>query len=73
MPKLPNLYRTRVSRALSQRDLSERSGASRVTIARIEAGGDARYVTTRKLAEALGVEPSELIGPIDGEQAREGA
>ena len=63
MPKVPNLKRVRESRFLTQQDLSERSGVSRPTIARLESPGDeARLTTVRKLAEALGVNPAELTG-----------
>lgn len=60
MPKLTRLKQIRQAKMLSQRDLSERSGVSQNTIVRIEAGEDARYVTARKLASALGVESHEL-------------
>ena len=62
MVVLTNLRRLREQRALSQRDLSEQSGVAQATIARLEAGRDARHVTTRKLAAALGVTPAELMG-----------
>jgi transcriptional regulator with XRE-family HTH domain len=55
--------RERVS--LSQMKLSERSGVSRATIADLELGKrGAQPKTRRKLAEALGVEPWELVGDI---------
>lgn len=62
MPKIPGLRRLREARAISQLDLAERSGVSRATISYLERGtAEARWVTMRKLAEALGVEPAELI------------
>ena len=55
--------RERVS--LSQMELSERSGVSRATIADLELGKrGAQPKTRRKLAEALGVEPWELVGNV---------
>jgi transcriptional regulator with XRE-family HTH domain len=55
--------RERVS--LSQMELSERSGVSRATIADLELGKrGAQPKTRRKLAEALGVEPWELVEDI---------
>ena len=51
MVVLTNLRRLREQRALSQRDLSERSGVAQATIARLEAGRDARHVTTRRRAQ----------------------
>jgi len=63
MPKLGRLKEIRESKYLSQRMLAQRSGVSRPTIARLEGGEeDARYATLWKLAEALGVEPGELVG-----------
>lgn len=51
--------------SLSQMELSERSGVSRATIADLELGKrGAQPKTRRKLAEALGVEPWELVGNI---------
>lgn len=64
MNKLKEL---REARALSLRELSERSGVGRNTILRIEHGHTNVWPrTVRHLAEALGVEPRELIGPRDG-------
>ena len=56
------LQELRRQRVLSLRELEERSGISYNTIWRIEAGRQgAQPRTIRKLAEALGVEPYELI------------
>jgi predicted transcriptional regulator len=63
VPAVPHLKRLREGRFLTQEELAERSGVSRPTIARLESSGDdARLKTIRKLAEALGVEPTELTG-----------
>ena len=53
----------RERRVLSLRDLAERAGVGYVTIWRIEAGAtdQAQPRTLRALAEALGVEPAELV------------
>ena len=59
--KLANLRRLRERQALSQKGLAERAGISHVTVVQAEAGGDVRPTTARKLAEALGVEPAELM------------
>lgn len=62
LPKLPRLRAVRIARALSQAELGERSGVSRVAITRLEHGDvDARFATIRRLAEALGVEPKDLM------------
>ena len=59
MERLKELRRERV---LSLRELEERSGVSYNTIWRIEDGRQgAHQRTIRKLADALGVRPSELI------------
>ncbi len=59
MERLKELRREQV---LSLRELEERSGVSYNTIWRIEDGRQGAHPrTVRKLAEALGVEPSELL------------
>ena len=56
------LRQLRVDRALSLRALKERSGVAFDTINKLELGHrPARLVTIRKLADALGVEPKELM------------
>ena len=52
----------RRERALSQRDLSRMTGVAFDTISRLETGKQrAQPRTIRKLADALGVEPRELM------------
>ena len=59
------LRRLRRERALSQRDLSRMTGIAFDTISRLETGKQrAQPRTIRKLAEALGVEPRELIKEV---------
>ncbi len=49
-------------RALSQQELSERSGVGRATISRIERGETGAHGRTlRRLASALGVGVEELV------------
>jgi transcriptional regulator with XRE-family HTH domain len=56
------LKELRRERVLSLRELEQRSGVSYNTIWRIEDGRQGAHPrTVRKLAEALGVKPSELI------------
>jgi transcriptional regulator with XRE-family HTH domain len=56
------LRELRRERVLSLRELEERSGVSYNTIWRIEDGRQGAHPrTVRKLADALGVQPSELI------------
>jgi len=63
LPKLRALKMMRERQFLTQADLAARSGVSRVTINRIEQQLlEPRFSTIRKLARALKVEPSELVG-----------
>jgi transcriptional regulator with XRE-family HTH domain len=56
------LKELRRERVLSLRELEERSGVSYNTIWRIEDGRQGAHPRTiRELADALGVQPSELI------------
>lgn len=56
------LRRLRKERALSQQDLERISGVAQHTISVLETGRrGARASTIRKLAEALGIEPKEII------------
>jgi transcriptional regulator with XRE-family HTH domain len=56
------LRHLRVQRALSLRALKEKSGVAYDTINKLEnSHRPARLVTIRELAEALGVEPKELM------------
>lgn len=58
---LTQLRRIREENALTQRQLAERAGLTQVTIIHAEKGLDTRPSTLRKLADALGVEPRELL------------
>ena len=56
------LRRLRREAALSQQELAERAGTTQETISRLERGHHAaRGQTLRRLAEALGVKPRELM------------
>jgi transcriptional regulator with XRE-family HTH domain len=56
------LRQLRVQRALSLRALAQRSGVAFDTINKLELGHrPARLVTIRKLADALSVDPKELM------------
>jgi transcriptional regulator with XRE-family HTH domain len=64
MVRLTRLKDVRQRKALTQQQLADKAGVNRVTIARIEAGTDEPFPTTvRKVADALGVEPEELLEP----------
>ena len=59
---MERLKELRTEQVLSLRELEGKSGVSYNTIWRIEAGRQgAHQRTIRKLADALGVRPSELI------------
>ena len=51
----------RQEHVLTLRELAEKSGVSKDTINRIEHGHGAYPSTIRKLAQAFGVEPRELV------------
>ena len=62
------LRRLRRERALSQRDLTRMTRIAFDTISRLETGKQrAQPRTIRKLADALGVEPRELMKGNDDE------
>lgn len=62
MVKLARLKRLRERKALTQEQLAKKAGVNRATIARLEGGTDEPFPTTvRKLADALRVEPEELM------------
>ena len=63
-----NLKRLRVLNALTQAELAQKAGLTPAAVARIERNeAEPRMTTLRKLAEALGVEPHELVkGEDDG-------
>ena len=57
------LRKQRTRRALTQAELAERSGVTTATVARLEREEiEPRMTTLRKLADALGVDPAELVG-----------
>ena len=67
MLKTTRLRELRDRASFSQMELSERSRVSRATIADLELGKrGAQPKTRRKLAKALGVEPWELVGEVQG-------
>ena len=60
------LRQTRKRALMTQEQLAERSGVGIATIVRIERNQvEPRGSTVRKLAEALGVPPYELVKPED--------
>jgi transcriptional regulator with XRE-family HTH domain len=66
MAKLTRLKPIRERRALTQQQLAELAQINRVSLARLETGqSEARPTTVRKLADALGVDPGELMEPLE--------
>jgi transcriptional regulator with XRE-family HTH domain len=64
MPRIDGekLRALREARFLSHRDLAKRANVSPTTVLNLEAGRvEAQRRTVRKLAEALGVGPAELV------------
>jgi transcriptional regulator with XRE-family HTH domain len=59
METLKTLRRERV---LTVAELAQQAGVSKNTISKAENGGSVYPSTVKKLAHALGVEPSDLVG-----------
>lgn len=59
----PSLRYWRTQLAVPQRELAEMANVSINTVQRLEAGGDARLSTVRRLAQALEVQPAQLMAP----------
>jgi DNA-binding XRE family transcriptional regulator len=59
--RVPSLLYWRLQRGYVQPELARRAGTTRVTIGRLENGGETRPTMVRKLAEALSVEPGDLM------------
>ena len=65
------LREVREAQWLTQQELGDRAGISRVSLNAIETGKAVpRFSTVRKLAAALGVSPDELVVREDREQDR---
>jgi transcriptional regulator with XRE-family HTH domain len=61
-----NLKRLRFLNALTQAELTQKAGLTPAAVARIERNeAEPRMTTLRKLAEALGIEPQELVRGVD--------
>jgi transcriptional regulator with XRE-family HTH domain len=51
----------RINQGLSQRGLAEKAGVSNTSVWKIERGGGANPATLKKLADVLGVRPTDLL------------
>ena len=58
----PGLRAARQLALMTQAELALAAKVSRATVARMEAGEVARFVTIRRIAKALRIEPAELTG-----------
>jgi transcriptional regulator with XRE-family HTH domain len=58
---LPSLRTWRLRRLLNQRELAERAHVGRSTIIRAESGGTVSIANARRIVEALGVDPEQLL------------
>ncbi|MDO9434847.1 helix-turn-helix domain-containing protein [Hydrogenophaga sp.] len=56
MSIVQDLENTRKAASLTQEQLAQRAGVSRMTVSRIEAGMDPRLSTLQELARAMGME-----------------
>ena len=68
---LPTLRVARHRAGLTQRELAERAGHTRVIVGKLERGQGCRPGTVRRLSEALGVRIGDLMG--GRQDARDGA
>jgi|SRR5579859_609003 len=68
---VPYLRAWRISYALSQSDLAERSGASKPALVRAEGGARLSFANIHKVAECLGISVQQLLreDPNGGERA----
>lgn len=57
---IPLLKAARSDRFLTQRELAEAAGVNEITIVRAEKGRRCSFSVVRKLAKALGLDPSAL-------------
>ena len=60
----PGLRAARLRALMTQAELALAAKVSRATVARMEAGEVARFVTMRRIAKALRIEPAELTGTV---------
>ena len=63
--RLPRLRMWRERRALTQQELANLAGITRVALVRIESGqAEPMAKTIRRLAKALNVQVEDLMGPL---------
>jgi len=62
MPTLSRLREWRTRRLLSQRSLAKLADVAPASVVRAEKGEPIHFQTAKRLADALKVEPEELVG-----------
>ena len=62
---LPGLKTSRLRHAMTQEQLAATAKVGRATLARLETGASAAPGTVRKLADALGVDPTDFMAPAE--------
>lgn len=58
---MDRLQELRINQGLSQRRLADLAGVSNTSVWKIEQGGGANPATLKKLADVLGVRPTDLL------------
>ena len=71
--QLPRLRQVRERKLMTIRELAAAAGISTNTVVRLERGLPAEFRTVRKLAEALRVEPQDLMAPEQDQGHEEAA
>jgi DNA-binding XRE family transcriptional regulator len=60
--RVPGLWACRMATGITQAELAERAGTGRTTIRGLERGNRRAHATTlRRISEALGVTPADLL------------
>lgn len=71
--QVPRLRDARIRAFLTQVELAERAGVAEPTVVAAEKGKKIRISTVRKLAEALGIGPQDLVAlsppPVRGDES----
>ena len=58
---MDKLVELRINEGLSQRELAQKANVSNQSVSKLERGGRVRPATLKKIADALGVKPMDLV------------